>query len=747
MTHPNAPPSVGEVALKYGTINRQQMDRLLELQGKTGRSFPALMGQEKMATPYQISLIQLLQEFLVLKHQGEKFGRIAVKRGFATKQQVDLALKKQLRQFREEKRKRMIGDILVESGVITAEQRQIITEEQRRIEGENPMPRQDRDGLEGMPLTHEERRFLMIRNQDKTFAATVVQRGFATKHQVDRAMAAQIKTFKRHRAVSRLGDVMVAEGFLTPGQRNLILADQKRLDRPDDQTEAVNPLENTIKITLSPDAMEAWAEIPEPGTSPATLAMLKAAMETKGVRHGILRNEILQCCLDKGLTRFILAKGDLPVVPGQTRVKYLFNVDAKKAIRVERGDPLAELERIEQAVPGVDVLGNTLKKALSHRTAPSVFNCGKGARTARDQTRVFAADSGTPFVSLLGRLHVFPPVNVLDDADMKFGAIEPYAALSVSGILTGAYPVKAGTVKTREIRDTRLESLGDISVSIGITNAVIKTQGSVRARYIHNSTIEAFGDVIVDHEILDSTLTISGRCLALKSRIIASTVSAKGGVAALGVGSDVTEPCRISVAKEEHLILALERITKDIVLTGKELHNLEKNIGEMEKSIDRIFKKMVHLKRLHDAAKAEKSRHQTGPQDQSPKTAVLIAALDKKLASAINALKNLNHRKKTMAQALEKLKQNEAVVRKKTASRIQALERERFQLLEWNRQSRGLAQIIVNGPMAQGTRLSGPFSSTIVSQTCSRATFKETLKHGTLEEFEMACKTINPAKT
>ena len=365
----------------------------------------------------------------------------------------------------------------------------------------------------------------------------------------------------------------------------------------------------------------------------------------------------------------------------------------------------------------------------------------------KDRTRVFAAASGTPFVSLLGQLHVFPAVNVLADADMRFGPIETHAALSVSGILTGAYPVNAGTVRTREIRDTRLESLGDITVSIGITNAIIKTQGSVRASYIHNSTIEAFGDVIVDHEILDSSITISGRCLALKSRIIASTVSAKGGVTALGVGSDVTEPCHISVAREEHLILALERIAGDIDLARQELRSLEKNIRDLGESIDRVFEKMVRIKRLYDAAKAEKARHQTVAQDQGPRTAVLVAALDKKLASALNALKKLNHRKQTMAQALGKLKQKEAATRQTTESRVQALERNRFQLLDWNRQSRGLAQIIVNGPMAQGTRLSGPFSSTIVGQSCCQATFTETPKHGALEEFEMVCKKINPGKT
>ncbi len=747
MTDPNAPPSLGEIALRYGTINRQQMDRLMELQGKTGHSPAALMHQERMATPSQISLIQLIQEFLVLKQQGERFGQIAVKRGFATRQQVNDALKQQLRQFRQEKRKRMIGDILVESGVITQEQRQAISREQQQIQGDTPMAEPGSDSPGELALTPEERRFLVIRNQDRTFAAAVIQKGLATQQQVDRAMDDQIKSFKRHRAVGRLGDIMVAEGVLTPDQCNRILADQEQTKLPEKPAEPVEQAADNINISLSQDAMEAWAELSDPGTSPASLAMLKGALAAKGVVHGILRDEFLQCCLDRGLPRFILARGDLPVVPGQPRVKYLFDPDAREPIRVERGDPLAKLEQVHQAAPGLDVLGSTLDKALAHRTEPAVFNCGKGARMAKDGTRVFAASSGTPFVSVLGRLHVLPAVNVLDDADMRFGAIEPCAALSVSGTLTGAYPVKAGTVKAREIRDTRLESLGDITVSIGITNAVIKTQGSVRARYIHNTTIEAFGDVIVDHEILDSTITISGRCLAQKSRIIASTVSARGGVSALGVGSDVTEPCHISVARETHLILALEGIEKEVDLARQELNRLEKNISDLGDSIDRVFEKMVRLKRLYDTAKRERARHQTGPPNTEPRTAALLTALDKKMASAFNGLKHLNHRKQTMAQALENLKQTRVATRQTCESRVQALGRKRFQLLAWSRQSQGLAQFTVNGPVAQGTRISGPFSSTIVQQSCCQATFMETCRPGTLDEFEMVCNKIKPFRT
>ena len=745
-------PSLAELALQYGTINKQQLDHLLGMQKKTDLSFSDLMRQEKMATEYQMSLIQLIREFLVLKQQGEKFGQIAVKKGFATKEQVDAALKKQIQQFREEKLKRMIGDILVESGIITTEQRKIIAREQKLIELKNSVKLEEKNAPPTLPLSPEEQDFLRIKNLDKIFAETVIEKGFATKKQVNMAMEIQEREFKRQRSISLLGDVMVGEGFLTPAQRNLILAEQKRLDMSKIREVPFDNPDFEINVTVSQDAMEAWAEMPKAREFQPPLALLKAVMEKKGVKYGILRDEILQCFMEKQTPRFILAKGDLPSILGGPKVKYLFerqeNPPEKKQskpipeIKVERGTPLARLEKITQTIHGKDVLGNTLEKELPRRKEPNIFNCGNGTKISKNLDRVFAGKSGMPFLSLLGSLHVLPQVNVLDDADMKFGAIEPYASLSVAGILTGAYPVKAGRIKAREIRDTLIESLGDINVSIGITNAVIKTQGSVRASYIHNSTIEAFGNVVVENEILDSTIIISGQCAARKSRIIASSVSARGGVMAQGVGSDVTEPCRISAGKEEHLVLELERIAQEIDLALKKIRIVEKNTRDILENIDQTFKKMVRLKRLYDTAKAEKARHNPEPQKRNVKTETLVKALDKKLDSAIKFLKTLNKRKRTMETALKKLKITEARTRPKLEARIETLERKRFQLLDWNKKTQGLAEIMVNGRLAQGTILSGAFSSTIIKEACQNVKILETPKKDSTEGFELISKEL-----
>ncbi|MCP4119763.1 MAG: DUF342 domain-containing protein [Desulfobacteraceae bacterium] len=746
-------PSMGELALQYGTIDRLQLDRLLVLETRTGLSFLQLMKQEKMATEYQISLLALIQEFLVIKKQGEKFGQLAVERGFATREHVDAALKEQLQEFRKAKVKRLIGDILVASGVITPEQKEVIAREQKLLDVRSAMAGEAAEKPGPLELSPEVRHFLKIRDLDKVFAATVVEKGFATTEQVDTSLKSQVIEFKRQGIIRLLGDIMVEKGVLTHGQRDQILAEQNRMETVPVQEAVGTAPGPRIDILIADDAMEAWVEMPKTKEPVPTLAGIKAALAGKGINHGVL-DALIQCCMDKKMPRFMVAKGDLPLLAGETEVNCLFETQPGETgenlpgARVERGEPLATLGRVETTTRGRDVFGNSVEKELHHRI--SAFTCGRGARPSKENHKVFAGTRGIPFLSLLGSLYVFPEVNVIDDADLKFGPIQEFSAIKVSGILTGAYPVHAGRVDAREIRGADIVSLGDISVSIGITNAVIKTQGSVRAKYIHNSTIEAFGDVIVDHEILDSTITISGRCSASKSRIIASGISAKGGVVAGAVGSDVTVPCRISAGREDHLVIELERIDIRMERVTEELDKLEKRAGELDGESKRLFEKMVEIKRFHGTAEQEREKARQhlettngpGTDPEREKTARLVKALDKRLGSSVNALKDLNARKKVLAGKLAAIKEKEAAVRPGVEAKVQLLEQERFALIEWSRKRQGVAAIAVKGTMARETVVAGQFSSTKVQKSCQGVKVLERRKNGAPDQFELVSKKL-----
>lgn len=65
----------------------------------------------------------------VKRHFGRKFGNLALKKGFATQEQVNNALKEQAIEFKASQSYRRTGDILVANNAITKEQCDIIRRE------------------------------------------------------------------------------------------------------------------------------------------------------------------------------------------------------------------------------------------------------------------------------------------------------------------------------------------------------------------------------------------------------------------------------------------------------------------------------------------------------------------------------------------------------------------------------------------------------------------------------------------
>ena len=190
--------------------------------------------------------------------------------------------------------------------------------------------------------------------------------------------------------------------------------------------------------------------------------------------------------------------------------------------------------------------------------------CGENTRWSRDKLKIFAGKTGMPALSAARKVFIHPVVRILDDADYRHGPIEPYADLSVSGAITGAYPITAGKVSTEEIRDATIDAIGAIRARIGITDSIIRAQGDLHARYVHNSRIETFGNVYVQNEIIDSQIRCSGKFESPTCRVIASKIYAKGGVSLSGVGSDRSAPSTIVAGGEQHAV-GLVRTILDIM--------------------------------------------------------------------------------------------------------------------------------------------------------------------------------------
>ncbi|MBF0413761.1 MAG: DUF342 domain-containing protein [Desulfamplus sp.] len=649
------------------------------------------------------------EPFDEIRKSSALFGYIAIKKGYSTDQQIKYALAKQQRLFREKNIKQMVGDMLVESGVLTKEQQQIILKYQRAAKIDK-----DSKDKEGREKDSKEKEFIdkNSREQDR---------------------------------------------------------DKETQNSKKEKIEQYDIENENIKITVSANSMEAWVQVipySNESENEVTLSSIKSELKKKRVINGLLGDAILLCHIDRKDDFFPVAVGNyifthLPEYQFDfnSRSSHLINrinnagsgniptdrplIIAAPVISdtpIKRNKSLAFMKSDQVAIKTQDVFGNT--SVVRDCDLSVLLRCGSWCSMSEDGANILSDQSGYPALSIEGKLYIFPVVNVLEDADLRFGPINQYASLNVAGVLTGAYPVNAGQIRAREIRGANVSSIGDISVEIGITGCRIKTQGNVRAKYIHKSRIEAFGDVVVEHEIIDSTIIISGSCSASSGRIIASKISAKMGVTAAGVGSNITEPCYINAGCEEHIVLKSLDISRQIGNVRKELDSIMEEKALLEQQIKEIFKKMVELKIIHDRAKAKSIElNEEVPKDIDPasdkasvnklddkidiisenragedKIFLILDDLQKKMEGTVDELKKYNQQKKNLAITLETTKNRISRVKPRVEQEIMQLEIDRNCFFKWAESKTSLPEINVLGKLSEGTILKGVYSSMTVNE-------------------------------
>ncbi len=732
MATPNTIPTLAKIALQYGTINKDQYRHLLALQSLKQKEnhpleFETLLLTQKFATYYQIELLKLIQDYHIVKKRGEEFGKIAVEKGFATPLDIQQALEVQKKEFKRARIKKLIGDILVESRVITTRQKNLILKEQMLLDQQanhifastHPAEkgisapssfRETRNLTHGSDLSDYEKKFLETAALDKEFAAILLERRLASEQEVEVAQKIQEEAFETEKSIQLLGDIMVSLKFITEEQKNIVLKEQGRGDTLD-SGDAV------IQVTLSQDHMEARVKIDTKSTPRPSVAELKEALKPLGIRHGIYPDALLQGLLTMERLEFTIARSGGSPLSRRDPLSLETHLTEKGEKR--KGDLLAG--RLPGQTPWVqtNLFGQEIQQADKNYWFPE---CGTGTRPSHDGSGILAAKTGIPSLSIQGKLFVHPIIHVLEDADQKYGPLEAYANLNISGVLTGAYPITAGTIRSREIRGARIESIGPIHAEVGITDTFIRSQGDIHARYLHNCHIETFGNLYIENEIFDSTIRCSGSINSPKCRVIASHLFAKKGIKLAGAGSEKTRPCTLTAGGEHHVLELSKSIYTEIDHITRKLDTLKEKMAEQETLAQKVFQKMIELKIYHDRAK---NRKQTLEREYKPHQAQiekeklenilnLIATFENRIGKSIASLKELNQKKKDHDQKKLDLETKIILLTPKIESKTQALEKEIFLVFDWTRSQENSSKIEINGTAFQGTIFNGAFSSMIL---------------------------------
>lgn len=132
---------VGNLAVKLGYITTDQLKKALELQReKKEQGMDSMLGEifiEKgFMTQDQLDFVLSLQEMRQIRSLDRKFGEKVIDQGLASKEIIEEGLNTQKEIFFQEKRITLLGDILVEQGIITGAQRDDLLRRQNRIRDE-----------------------------------------------------------------------------------------------------------------------------------------------------------------------------------------------------------------------------------------------------------------------------------------------------------------------------------------------------------------------------------------------------------------------------------------------------------------------------------------------------------------------------------------------------------------------------------------------------------------------------------
>jgi uncharacterized protein len=750
-------PTIAELALEYGTINKEQFSQIQHIFNNRRKkneetSFPRIMLNLRMATQYQLSLLELIQEYLIIRAKGEAFGRLAVEKGYATEADIKTALLVQQQEFKRTKLKRLIGDILVESGSITEKQKKQILNEQALLDKytteilyPETVPDIDKnnkiESLEKDALSDYEKKFLEIKALDYEFAASVMEKGLASEPEVVSAQRLQEKLFNEKKEISFLGDILVGQNIITREQSDSILAEQNRR-----RSELSDPV---LSVEISENNLEAQVRIHTKHIRP-TLDDIKTALSDHSITQGIYSDPVLQCYLDSKKDRFTVARQDFSLeLIKRHKTLYFFTVGKVNDQIKKKGEPLAEQTLSDERYLKKDLFDRPIEVPVG--TMP-LLRCGSGARVSSDRLKIFAGKTGFPSLSIDKKFYVHPIINVLEDADLRYGPLEAFANLNVSGVITGAYPVTAGNLKAVEIRGATIEAIGDVVVEIGITDAVIRAQGSIKARYIHNSTIQAFEDIHVNHEIMDSKIACSGQLKAENCRIFASEIAAKKGIIAGGIGSDKTNPCSIFIGSEHHILNEAEIVENKIRKLRSKVDLLEDKLRKESTKSNNLFQKMVELKIFYDRAKKKKDkiehefrlRKDTLPEIKQKNVVRLIQIFDGRMKSAIETLKKLNARKKISDNIIKQIENKIAAMLPAVKEETDQLETDRFLFFEWTRKQINIPEILITGKACQGTFFKGIYASLTLKEDLENIFVSERKKrHQNELSYEIQIKNNN----
>ncbi len=673
-------------------------------------------------------------------------GKLAVKYKFANVEQIKeaLALKAHKQQAGQ---KMMLGEILVDQGMLTKSQ---------------------------LGFLHSLQNMMAARKSDSKLGVIIVKNDFATQEEVDQALQEQKKVFIDTKTVKFVGDILFESGVFTEEVRDVILTVQKRLKEAADANRkpeihnAARQIANDdmFELSVSEDKQHAFILPKIEAVEALTSADVKKFLERNKIIHGIVGDTLIEEYLkDKNIHKepWKIAEGELANSGKNAQIKYYFETDPLKigkarkggvidfedreiVFQIKKDDLLAEKIPPVEGTPGKDVYGSLTD---APETKDIKILCGKGATLSEDGIKILAATDGVPKVSVHGKVYVISQHEIRGDVDKNTSHVDFDGEINVTGSIQSGYRVQGHSLIADTILGAEVDMIGDIIVSGGIIKAVVKTGGHVRTRFVRGADIKAFGDVIVEKGIRDSEIETSGACIVKGGIVLSSKISAKKGIWAGQIGSEVSKPCGLMVGVDVRANAEIDKINLLILSRKKDLAKLKSHAQELTQKSNQIESKIGELAQLQDRDTGNRKKIQDVLEQSKADTD------PNKLKSVEIVLKGMDKDRKEMEEKIEKLFVFQDQTSDKIASvsqeieivklEVQELEDRIAEITEWSSNGGGIPEVRVNGTIFPDTTIDGVKSALTLKQSQESVLIKEfeIRQAGKMSKWEMRISDLN----
>ncbi len=367
------------------------------------------------------------------------------------------------------------------------------------------------------------------------------------------------------------------------------------------------PERECYKFTITPDNMRAYVRFYAPSVGGELMSAdeLINDLEIRGIRHGILKDEIRTVFAgrrDYGKD-ILVAQGTEPVHGTDAYIEYYFNTDkkAKPSLKEDgsvdffqlnvvqhcnKGDVLARLIPEDPGEYGMSLLGQRIKPRDVKRLT---LKYGNNIDISEDNTTLISQVDG--HVELVEGSVFVSDVLIVENVDNATGNIDYEGSVQINGNVNTNFQVKAkGDIEVKGVVEGAfLEAGENIIIARGVNGmgkGSLKAGGNIISKFLQSVTAQAEG-YIASESVLHSCLmagteiNIDGK----KGFITGGSVSAVKSVNVKTLGSPMGADTVVEVGVDPNLTARIKELQEQIEVEHGEIQSIQQILISTKKKM------------------------------------------------------------------------------------------------------------------------------------------------------------------